>query len=56
MLDDVAINKSAIVRRCVTRVTEEYRGDPSRLEDFTIQDSIVLNLLRACEAPPTLPS
>lgn len=25
-------------------------GDPGRLDDFTIQDAIVLNLLRACEA------
>ena len=50
MLDDVSINKAAIIRRCLARVTEEYRGEPSRLDNFTIQDAIVLNLLRACEA------
>jgi uncharacterized protein YutE (UPF0331/DUF86 family) len=50
MIDDIALNKSAIIRRCLKRVTEEFRGDPARLDDFTIQDSIVLNILRACEA------
>ncbi len=50
MMDDVTTNKAAIIRRCLSRVNEEYRGDPSRLDDFTTQDSIVLNILRACEA------
>jgi uncharacterized protein YutE (UPF0331/DUF86 family) len=50
MMDDVALNKEAIVRRCLARVREELQGDLSRLDDFTIQDAIVLNLLRACEA------
>ncbi len=50
MIDDVTLNKAAIVRRCISRVKEKYQGDPSRLDDFTAQDSIVLNLLRACEA------
>ena len=50
MIDDVTLNKAAIVRRCLSRVAEEYRGDSSRLDDFTTQDSVVLNLLRACEA------
>ncbi|MBM4154652.1 MAG: DUF86 domain-containing protein [Lentisphaerae bacterium] len=50
MPDDVTVNKADTIRRCLRRVTEEYRGDPARLKDFTIQDSIVLNLQRACEA------
>ena len=50
MIDDIDLNKAAIIRRCLKRISEEYRGNPSRLDDFTIQDSIVLNLLRACEA------
>ena len=50
MTDDVALNKATIVRRCLARVTEELQGDVTRLENFTIQDAIVLNLLRACEA------
>ena len=50
MIDDIDLNKAAIIRRCLKRISEEYRGNPSRLDDCTIQDSIVLNLLRACEA------
>lgn len=50
MIDDIDLNKAAIIRRCLRRIAEEYRNDPSRLDDFTIQDSVVLNLLRACEA------
>ena len=50
MTDDIAINKAAIIRRCLERIREEYREDPERLDNFTIQDAVVLNLLRACEA------
>ncbi|MEK8088672.1 type VII toxin-antitoxin system HepT family RNase toxin [Thermithiobacillus plumbiphilus] len=51
MVDDVLLNKAAIIERCLQRVTEEYRGHESELEqNFTRQDAIVLNLLRACEA------
>lgn len=50
MIDDIDLNKAAIIRRCLRRIAEEYRDDPVRLDDFTIQDSIVLNILRACEA------
>lgn len=50
MPDDVSLNKLAIIERCLRRVVEEYRGDPTRLENFTIQDSVVLNVQRACEA------
>ena len=48
--EDVIINKVAAIERCLTRVREEYQGDPSHLENLTVQDSIVLNLQRACEA------
>jgi len=50
MPDDVALNKLAIIERCLRRVAEEYQGQPVRLENFTVQDSIVLNVQRACEA------
>ncbi len=50
MTDDVALNKAAIVRRCLARIADELQGDVARLDNFTIQDSVVLNLLRACEA------
>lgn len=50
MIDDIDLNKAAIIRRCLKRIEEEYRDDPRHLENFTTQDAIVLNLLRACEA------
>jgi len=51
MPDDVIVNKAAIIERCVARVREVYAGNPTYLvEDITKQDSIVLNLQRACEA------
>ena len=49
-MDDITLNKAAIIRRCLQRIKEEFLGDPTRLENFTIQDSVILNLLRACEA------
>jgi uncharacterized protein YutE (UPF0331/DUF86 family) len=49
--DDVALNKAAAIERCIRRVREVYAGDPSNLsDDLTRQESIVLNLQRACEA------
>jgi uncharacterized protein YutE (UPF0331/DUF86 family) len=50
MVDDVVLNKSASIERCLTRVTEEYRDNEPPLDnDFTRQDALILNLLRACE-------
>jgi len=51
MADDVAINKAAILERCVARVRDLHQGDPRNLRtDQTRQDAILLNLQRACEA------
>ncbi|MDP2433201.1 MAG: DUF86 domain-containing protein [Pseudomonadota bacterium] len=51
MVDDVLLNKAAAIERCLRRIREEYVGHETALEvDFTRQDAIVLNLLRACEA------
>lgn len=50
MPDDVILNKIATIERCLTRVREEYREDSSRLDNQTVEDAIVLNLQRACEA------
>lgn len=51
MVDEVALNKSAIIERCLARVREEYAGREAELEtNLTRQDVIVLNLQRACEA------
>ncbi len=50
-MDDVLLNKAAILERCILRVREEYGGDERNLTgDQRRQDSIVLNLQRACEA------
>jgi uncharacterized protein YutE (UPF0331/DUF86 family) len=51
MPDDVLLNKAAIIERCVARVRAEHAGDARSLtENLTRQDSIILNLQRACEA------
>jgi len=51
MVDDVLLNKVAIIERCLERVGEEYRGHEDELDsNYRLQDSIVLNLQRACEA------
>jgi uncharacterized protein YutE (UPF0331/DUF86 family) len=51
MVDDVLINKSATIERCVARAREEYdRGPATFATDFTRQDAAILNIQRACEA------
>lgn len=51
MADDVVLNKTSIIERCLRRVREEYDDDPSNLHnDITKQDAIILNLQRACQA------
>ena len=48
--DEIVIEKVRIIERCLDRVREEFGGDPARLENHTIEDALVLNLQRACEA------
>jgi uncharacterized protein YutE (UPF0331/DUF86 family) len=49
--DDVALNKAAVIERCIGRIRAEHAGDDRNLrDDLTKQDSILLNLQRACEA------
>ncbi|MGD0837532.1 MAG: DUF86 domain-containing protein [Polyangia bacterium] len=49
--DDVVVNKAATVERCIRRVREVFAGDVRNLrEDITRQDSMILNIQRACEA------
>ena len=55
MADDVLINKAAAIERAVRRVREEYADDDANLTaNQTRQDSIILNLQRACEAATDL--
>jgi uncharacterized protein YutE (UPF0331/DUF86 family) len=50
-MDDVVLNKTAVIERCIYRVREVYADDERNLrDDLTRQDSIILNLQRACEA------
>lgn len=49
--DDVLLNKVAIIERCLLRIEDEYLGHENDFEtNYTRQDSIILNLQRACEA------
>lgn len=48
-LDDVALNKAAIIERSIRRMLEEYAADSS-LSDFTHIDALTLNVERACQA------
>lgn len=51
MVDDVLVNKSATIERCVARAREEYGKNPDTFaSDFTRQDAAILNIQRACEA------
>ena len=50
-MDDVILNKVAIIEKCIKRIKEEYIGSEHEFEtNFTKQDSIILNIQRACEA------
>ncbi|CAA7602605.1 Protein of unknown function DUF86 [Acididesulfobacillus acetoxydans] len=50
MADDVVYNKIAIIERCLLRIHEEYQENQENLRNYTKQDSIILNIQRACEA------
>ena len=51
MADDVLLNKTASIERCIARAREEYNADPGGFAtNFTRQDAAVLNIQRACEA------
>ena len=49
--DDVSLNKAATIERCLARIGAVYAGEPTHLtNDLTRQESILLNLQRACES------
>ncbi|MTT31416.1 DUF86 domain-containing protein [Terrilactibacillus sp. BCM23-1] len=50
MKNDVILNKISVIERCRKRILEVYDQSPQNLLDYTKQDSIVLNIQRACEA------
>jgi len=54
-MNDILINKMATIQRCLKRIKEEFNSEQSNSDkefrlNFTKQDSVVLNLQRACEA------
>ena len=50
-MDDVVLNKLSTIQRCLQRIHEEFDDDESGFRtNFTKQDSVILNLQRACEA------
>lgn len=50
-MNDVILNKTATIERCIKRIREEYVGNEKNFTThFTKQDSVILNLQRACEA------
>lgn len=49
-MNDIIISKATTIERCVKRIHEVYQGNPENLTDYTKQDSIILNIQRACEA------
>lgn len=50
MIDNIVLNKAEIIKKCIQRINEEYADNPENLNNYTKQDSIVLNIQRACEA------
>ncbi|MGN7478593.1 type VII toxin-antitoxin system HepT family RNase toxin [Solibacillus silvestris] len=49
-MNDVLLNKLTTIERCVKRIHDVYDGKRENLNDFTKQDSIILNIQRACES------
>ncbi len=49
-MHDVVLNKVATIKRCLVRINEEYTDEYTFRNSFTKQDSVVLNIQRACEA------
>lgn len=47
---DVIFNKVEVIERCINRIYDEYGENPQNLKNYTKQDSIILNIQRACEA------
>jgi uncharacterized protein YutE (UPF0331/DUF86 family) len=50
-MPDVVLNKLQTIERCLKRIREEYEGYEEEFdENFTKQDSVILNLERAAQA------
>ena len=49
-MNDVVINKVATIQRCLLRIKEEFTEEAAFKKSLTQQDSVILNIQRACEA------
>jgi len=49
-LNDIIVNKIATITRCIKRIQQVYGDGSTFKQDFTQQDSVILNLQRCCEA------
>ena len=49
-MNDILINKIATITRCLKRIHDVYGDGTLFKQDYTQQDSVVLNLQRTCEA------
>lgn len=49
-MNDVLLNKAATIQRCLQRIAEEFGDEAEFRNNFTRQDSVLLNLQRCCEA------
>lgn len=47
-MEDILINKSATIDKCIKRVREDYQDDFRT--NYTRQDAAILNIERACQA------
>ncbi|MDP8239613.1 MAG: DUF86 domain-containing protein [Candidatus Hatepunaea meridiana] len=56
MNKDIILAKVSIIKRCLERIKSTTLLDPSRLDDFDVQDIFVLNLQRAIQASIDLAS
>jgi len=47
-MDEILINKKTSIERCIKRIQEDFQED--FLTNYTRQDSVILNIERACQA------
>lgn len=50
-MNDIIINKFTTIELCIKRINDVYQQAQDHFDtDYTSQDSVILNLQRACEA------
>lgn len=50
MKDDVLLAKAATIKRRIDRIHQVTKGDMDRIDEWDIQDIVILNLQRAIQA------